>query len=361
MRKTNIVLFSSGVSEKRGLLRWLASELEAKGCNCFCWKDLFRHSNDPNSIALLPMLIKKIPTFDFAILLCEGHDKTVVMREGLPIDVNVMRDNVLFEIGLCAVSLGLEKVILLADDTVRLPEDLMGLDGQLALKHITFPTAWNSRTVSFETLEAITDDIFNYIQSKQSMASPVIIGAAASTASGYVTNYIFKIIESISNGFLDKQSGEIVLHDTSKIRIHIHIPLLFSERTMEAAKKHLAKLSVGALPHARQRSLEFHYRMDNDVLVIEDYPTTLITSYNTAKAILKLSADDTADRNAERRFVEKELDLFESAMYSLLNEDYFSLHIRHFYPTLSKKNRIALETLAKAMFEKGITVIRHDY
>ena len=80
MRKMNIVIFSSGVSEKEGILNNLINALDARGYNCFCWRDLFQNANTKNSIALLPMLIKKIPTFDFAILICEGHDNVTIFR-----------------------------------------------------------------------------------------------------------------------------------------------------------------------------------------------------------------------------------------------------------------------------------------
>ena len=65
MKNTNVIIFSSGVSERRGLLQWLRGELE---------------------------------TFDFAVLICEGHDKVQMLRDGCREETNSMRDNVLFEI-----------------------------------------------------------------------------------------------------------------------------------------------------------------------------------------------------------------------------------------------------------------------
>ena len=99
MRKINIVIFSSGVSEKTGTLDTIINGLQEREYNCFCWRDLFKGANNKNNIALLPTLIKKIPTFDFAVLICEGHDTTVMFRDNEYISVPSMRDNVLFEIG----------------------------------------------------------------------------------------------------------------------------------------------------------------------------------------------------------------------------------------------------------------------
>ena len=62
-----------------------------------------------------------------------------MLRDNEYISVPSMRDNVLFEIGLCSMALGLSRVILLTDSKVHMPDDLVGLNGQLALKHITLP------------------------------------------------------------------------------------------------------------------------------------------------------------------------------------------------------------------------------
>ena len=127
MRRQNIILFSSGVSERNGILQYAKDMLTKQGYSCSYWRDLFRGANDSENIALLPMLIKKIPTFDFAILICEGHDETDMIRNGVVEHARTMRDNVLFEIGLCSMALGLNRVLLLTDGSVRLPEDLQGV------------------------------------------------------------------------------------------------------------------------------------------------------------------------------------------------------------------------------------------
>ncbi|HHU53869.1 MAG TPA: nucleotide-binding protein [Clostridiaceae bacterium] len=119
MKNKHIILFSSGISEEKGILDSLVSTLEVKGYMCSYWRDLFSGANDSDNIAILPMLIKKIPTFDYAILVCEGHDITTIQRQGTLEQVYTMRDNVLFEIGLCVMALGLSKTILVTDALVR--------------------------------------------------------------------------------------------------------------------------------------------------------------------------------------------------------------------------------------------------
>ena len=136
MRSQNIVLFSSGVSEREGISLAIRDALEAMGYSCSYWQELFRDAKDSRNISLLPMLVKKIPTFDFAVLICEGHDRTMVQRGEHGETVPTMRDNVLFEIGLCVMALGLPRVILVTDGQVRLPEDLMGPNNGLAVKQV---------------------------------------------------------------------------------------------------------------------------------------------------------------------------------------------------------------------------------
>ena len=138
MRRQNVVLFSSGVSERQGILEHVKEALARIGYSCNCWRDLFSEANDVRNIALLPMLIKKIPTFDFAVLICEGHDETDMFRNGNMEHIHTMRDNVLFEIGLCSMALGLNRVILLTDCSVRLPEDLRGIGKETAIKVVSY-------------------------------------------------------------------------------------------------------------------------------------------------------------------------------------------------------------------------------
>ncbi|MBQ6119564.1 MAG: nucleotide-binding protein, partial [Clostridia bacterium] len=190
MQNKNIVLFSSGVSEKNGVLRALDTALEQRGYVCEYWRDLFANANDAKNIALLPMLIKKIPTFDYAVLICEGHDTTVMRRQGRSETVHTMRDNVLFEIGLCVMALGLSRTILVTDGDVHLPEDLTGVRQETAVKRIVYrggdTRSWRqageSLTAYLDSMESVSDEIGRYIRETGMILSPVVIGAASSTA-----------------------------------------------------------------------------------------------------------------------------------------------------------------------------------
>ncbi len=355
MRKYNIVLFSSGLSEQSGLLDWVKRRLEENGCACYGWRELFADSNHPESIALLPMLIKKIPTFDFALLICEGHDKIILHRGDEVIEQETMRDNVLFEIGLCTVALGLSRVMLLADDSVRMPEDLIGLNGRLALKRI--PLLRRDGEYDGQMI----DGILSHVRENCAAFSPVVVGASAATATGYVTNFIFRTLEQVFDGFCDKQTGERIVPERGKLKMEIYIPYTFSAETPIATREKQRALRSGVIASARRRQIEFNYTvLDDGTVVIRDYPTTLVTSYSTAKTILNLPADDGLDTSSEQRFVAKELDYFEAALGSLLRPSFVARHIAHYFGELQEDARRQMRERLLDFIENDITVIRED-
>ena len=102
-RKQNVIIFSAGESIRNGSVEYIKSRLCKKDIICYDWRELFIKAHDMDNIALLPSLSKKIPTFDFAIIIAEAVD-TVRFRGEEQIS---MRDNVIFELGLCIMALGI--------------------------------------------------------------------------------------------------------------------------------------------------------------------------------------------------------------------------------------------------------------
>ncbi len=323
MRRINIVLFSSGESERNGMLDDVINGLTKKGYNTFCWRDLFGNANNTDNVALLPTLIKKIPTFDFAVLIGEGHDTSVLVRNKEEFTYKTMRDNVLFEIGLCSMALGLSKVILLSESDVRLPDDLVGLNGKLAIKHII----WNDKSITeidkhiknnlghFKLDKKVFDDIDLYINDNKLVTSPVVIGAAASTAVGYATNFIIRLLESVEDGFTCE--GNFIDPDLENIFMHIIVPL--ESETYNIKEQGLKE---GIIKKARHREISFKFKKVDNNIHIYDYPSSIVTSYDTAKMILDIEADEKYDMKAKERFYQKELDLFEATLRNILNEKF---------------------------------------
>ena len=358
MRSQNIVIFSSGVSDASGLLGVVKAELQKRGHQCAIWRDLFGTANNMDQIALLPMLVKKIPTFDFAVLICEGHDETVMLRAGERIFEKTMRDNVLFETGLCVMALGQDRVILLSDGGVRLPEDLQGIGGATAV-HVFPYRAGDVNTYSDasakmgdyiqevgqrDNLIPSLNSVDAYIRGHYNHLSPTVIGAAVSTASGYVSNFVLRLLEKCDQGFQlqGDPAGTLTHYRDEDIFLHIVLPEEYSSDTPKRAQAKQAGLLLGSVPTARSRKVEFRYLTEGDQLHIYDYPTTLVTSYQTAHMILGLEADDRSDPQAEKRFNAKELDLFECTLKALLQDAFIDDAVRHFYEddTVEEENRM---------------------
>lgn len=379
MRSQNIILFSSGVSERNGILFYVKDALDRQGYHCSYWRDLFHGANDAQNIALLPMLIKKIPTFDFAVLICEGHDETDMFRNGEVERTQTMRDNVLFEIGLCSMALGLNRVILLTDGSVRLPEDLQGIGDETAIKVVSYVKGMEEsyQEAAFQmmdylehitrrlqdplVMEQLIGDIDTHILSNIDKLYPTIIGASVSTANGYMSNFILRTLEKCNEGMkLEDAPDELTFFPDDKIFMHIILPLEYSPETPSRSRNRMQDLSVGRVPTARFRDAEFRYRIQGDELHIYDYPTTLVTEYQTARIILAIQADDREDTEAEKRFNAKELDLFESALRSFMSESFIRATVEHFYEDDTEEEENNMVSRLLSMMDR-IEIRREDY
>ena len=379
MRSQNIILFSSGVSERNGILFYVKDALDRQGYHCSYWRDLFRGANDTQNIALLPMLIKKIPTFDFAVLICEGHDETDMFRNGAVERTQTMRDNVLFEIGLCSMALGLNRVILLTDGSVRLPEDLQGIGDDTAIKVVSYVKGMEEsyQDAAFQmvdylehitlrlqdplVMEELIGDIDTHILSNIDKLYPTIIGASVSTANGYMSNFILRTLEKCNEGMkLEDAPDELTFFPDDKVFMHIILPLEYSPETPSRSRNRMQDLSVGRVPTARFRDAEFRYRIQGDELHIYDYPTTLVTEYQTARIILAIQADDREDTEAEKRFNAKELDLFESALRSFMSESFIRATGEHFYEDDTEEEENNMVSRLLSMMDR-IEIRREDY
>lgn len=355
MRKTNIVIFSSGVSDKNGTLFALQDSLRQHGYNCHQWRELFSDAHDSGNIALLPMLIKKIPSFDYAVLICEGHDHTIMSRGDERVETYTMRDNVLFEIGLCVSSLGLSKVVLITDEKVRIPEDLKGNNNQIALKQIIYNPA-DSRY----TIENTVEELHAYISGSRFDVSPVVVGAAVTNACGYMTNFVLRTLQTVDDGFM-LADGMLRVFEKKNVFIHIILPIDYTTDISERSERFLSSFSVGRAVNARSRSIEFKYKIEKDAIHIYDCPTSLVTSYSIAEMILDIEADDDADPSSSDRFYAKELDQFEAVLKSLCSEKFVRQNVGYYYLDYdeAKKERLT-EELSK-LVETQVFVERTEY
>ena len=121
--------------------------------------------------------------------------------------------------------------------------------------------------------------------------------------------------------------------------MHIVIPESYDDDSNGICPPKENDLQEGILKEARVRPLSFKYRQTDNGLHIYDYPTTLVTSYDTARMILDIYADDDDDPYARTRFYQKELDLFETTLRIILNRAFIAEKVHSYYSEKSESEQ----------------------
>ena len=200
MRPQNIIVFSSGKNLK--VAEALAAGMRSDDLRPVVWKDYFQavfgsEYERTKSYALFPFLSKKIPSFDFAVVVAGDDDAT---RKDVPAadwsgfepsagngrDFITTRDNVVFELGMCCMALGETRVVLVRHKDVRLLDDLRGRNAdQLKTEGVGGPactllTTDNIQLTAFEyadpsDLPGIAARIQNYVRASHDVFAPVVI------------------------------------------------------------------------------------------------------------------------------------------------------------------------------------------
>lgn len=308
---TQVVIFSSG--EQKNAISRLASALEQCGFECTLWTNLFTRQNEDQKYALLPSLLKKIPTFDFAIILATPDELVLRERSGQTEEYKGMRDNVIFEMGLCVMALGCNKTIILQHKDVYLFDDLIGVSGIHSKNSLLSASALGAKCFTFsdeDKLELLYADIAEYMKLEQEVFSPIVIGAACSTAVGYFNMFV-KRMQSLLNDYEPQSQKEL------RILIPEYITsTIFTDIKEYYEDKGYKRIVVPAL---EGRDIATYYRMEGETKVFCDIPTSIGASYQTAQEILSVDAADLIDENAEVRFLKKEANMFYLTLKKLMD------------------------------------------
>lgn len=366
-RKQNVIIFSAGESVRNGMVEYIKRKIEDSGICCYDWRDLFKDAHNSENIALLPNLSKKIPTFDFALIIAEGVD-TVKLRGGKA--ESAIRDNVIFELGLCTMALGCERVILLAEEGIHIPDDLIGV-GKIGVEYITFRKG--EIDTSIEQIETFignktaqnnkayfsqVDAIINHINVNADTVSPVFIGAAVSSAEAYYLNFIIRLLENIDKGFSYRNSKEDIVFIPEKIKIKVLFPTNINSliRNRIVSYYERENISEFTIKNAGIRDLFFYgiYNEEKNELTVFDIPTSITASYSVVNSILNIESDEDYDLTAEERFITKELDVYAYALEKLLSPDISNQRLNFIKDPL-KKERV-LEALKKVELVRPVDI-----
>lgn len=355
MRQQNVIVFSSGKNKR--VAHEIARGLGGDVCRAVVWDEFFNkiygeEYSLTKSYALFPFLVKKIPSFDYAVIVA-GDDDRMRKNGAGGREYVTARDNVIFELGLCAMALGDKRVIIVHHKDVRLIDDLRGY-GEAAQRRIRSgeigfeDTVLASSNVQLKTFDygpdssfaEIAQQICDYIRETRDSYSPVVVGAACSTALGYRDNFLmafFKAVEktdfsipgSAMCGGQDALWLREALSHPENVEIHVLLP------SMESVEKHPEALSdtrafLGEHLYGRHgtfadcrivdpaRTIGFCCRPVDGRLHVIDMPTTLLASQKTAQKILDIKADDAIEKDHLSRLLAKEIDLFRNTLAQFL-------------------------------------------
>ena len=355
MRQQNVIIFSSGKNKR--VAHEIARGLAGDVCRAVVWDEFFNKIYGEEytltkSYALFPFLIKKIPSFDYAVIIAGDDDRMRKNGEDGREYVTA-RDNVIFELGLCAMALGDKRVIIVHHKDVRLIDDLRGYgeeaqrricEGEIGLED----TVLSSSNVQLKTFDYGSESNFgeiarrigDYIRETCDSYSPVVVGAACSTALGYRDNFLMAFSKAVEKtdftvpgsamcGGKDAPWLREALSHPENVEIHVLLPSMdFVEKHPEVLSNTRAFLGEhlygqhGTFADCKimdsARTIGFCCKLVGNRLHVIDMPTTLLASQKTAQKILDIKADDAIEKDHLTRILAKEIDLFRNTLAQFL-------------------------------------------
>lgn len=124
-----------------------------------------------------------------------------------------------------------------------------------------------------------------------------------------------------------------------RVHLHIVLPNNIDKHALKTIKSKQDKMSRCTISTARNRPAEFYFYLEGNDLHIVDYPSNIVTSYDTARIILEMDADDTYDETASERFVAKEMLLYESTLKTILNDTFVHQVIEEHYSNSTEEEK----------------------
>lgn len=154
---------------------------------------------------------------------------------------------------------------------------------------------------------------------------------------------------------LDTEKDRFISVDKNKMRLKIVLPVILKDdarQKMEAYYK-TGEYSAYYIKKAGIRGICFYGKISCDGLEICDFPSSITASYSIVNSILSLNSDESFDTSAQKRYLIKEMDMFEYALQKCMEDLYINEKMR-LIEDLDKMHFIK-ETLKK------IEIIRADF
>lgn len=274
---------------------------------CFIWNDGIFQCNE----SFLDTLVKSASLFDFGFMVFSADDESVVRDENF----ETPRDNILFEYGLFLGRVGLDRAFVIAENTVKIPTDMLGIT----------QTRYKVE-INEQGEKIVTDSLENGLEKLKKQIDENLhlghLGLLPSTviAISYFEGFVKLAAEwimSTSNLELESRiyKGGILyikIPDTLDADIKKSAMLFYRKQGL-----HEAKMSTGH----RHYPIHFVAKEDDDVLEIYDMPTILS---GIDKAIdMYFRVGHIGKSNQQQLAEDNEMNNFRRALQLLINEDAF--------------------------------------
>jgi len=282
--KPTIVVFSS----KEGLraAQHIQTALHQEA-DIFLWSDSDFFM--PNR-SYLDSLLQKIPRFDFAVVVLTADDQTR-SREETSLSP---RDNLVFELGLSLGYLGISRVFIVSEKSIKIPSDLSGIK--------IFEYEKPSASEHLRTALAPACNLIREYLEQQANLGRLTWVPAFALAVGYFNNFILRICKPLN----DFESIEIEMENqkieitNASVQMKILLPPYYefssNENFKSFEKRHQFKqinLKIGDEIFRNIKTRQLTFDENEKHLEIYDVPNSLITSSHAIRFYLENQGNST--------------------------------------------------------------------
>lgn len=275
---------------------------------CFIWNDGIFQCNE----SFLDTLVKSASLFDFGFMVFSADDEAIVRDKNF----ETPRDNILFEYGLFLGRVGLDRAFVIAENTVKIPTDMLGITQtryDVEINGQGEKVATSSLEVGLKRLKKQIDENL-HLGHLGLLPSTVI-------AISYFEGFVKLVAEWIVNNTFNL---ELEGKKYNRGILYIKIPdTLYADMKKEATLfyrtegLHEAKMTTDH----RHYPIHFVAKEDNDVLEIYDMPT-ILSGIN--KAIdMYFRVGHIGKSNQQQLAENHEMNNFRRVLQLLINGDAF--------------------------------------
>ena len=276
--------------------------------NCYLWTDEIYKNNE----SFLETLMKSASLFDFSFMVFAADDLISVRGDV----IEEPRDNVLFEYGLFLGRVGLDRAFVIAEDTAKLPSDLLGIT---VTKYSTTTSDDGKKTATASLEEGLAK------LKRQTDESLRLghLGLLPSTVAAI--SYFDNFVRITAEWIMEKTPNlSVDGKDYRRGILYIKLPENLDSDIKDSAMVYYRKEGLSETKiETKHRNYPVHFvsKADNDILEIFDMPTIL---YGIDKAIDLYFKVGHIGKTTEQRLAEdNEMGNFRRVLQILINENAF--------------------------------------